>query len=199
MDGSTCTYTSPSVKNQGIRRICDKRKISVSWKIKIRLATASAGATLYQRCHYVHACCAFFMALFSESRRFGSTSLFSTQCPVVIEEDTRTAVARHRLEIWLWKLLDKCHAGLKLPLPHTGVRNIPCHVSRAEEVMRARDTRHTRSIKTNSTVNLSCKPGLDLCGDLVQRLQGVPRTCSFIVLTSSYVQRFCSSHHSNCL
>ena len=42
------------------------------------------------------------------------------------------------------------------------------------------DTHHTRSIKTNSGVDLSRKPGLDLCCDLLQRLQGVvPRTCSF--------------------
>ena len=73
----------------------------------------------------------------------------------------------------------------------TGVWNVLCHISRAEEVMRERDIRHTRSIKTNSAVNLSRKPGLDLCCDLVQHLQGVQRTCwklsIFLVRTLSYV------------
>ena len=32
----------------------------------------------------------------------------------MIEEDTRRAVARHRLEVWLWVLLDKHHPGLQL-------------------------------------------------------------------------------------
>ena len=37
-----------------------------------------------------------------------------------------------------------------------------------------------------SAVNLSRKPGLDLCCDLLQHLQGVPRSCSFykIIRTS---------------
>ena len=43
--------------------------------------------------------------------------------------------------------------------------------------MREGDIHHTRSIKTNSAVNLSRKPGLDLCCDLLQHLQGVLRTC----------------------
>ena len=51
------------------------------------------------------------------TRRFGSTSLLSTSCPVVIEEDPRRAVARHRYEIWLWVLLDKYRAGLQLLPP----------------------------------------------------------------------------------
>ena len=42
---------------------------------------------------------------------------------------------------------------------------------------------HTRATKTNSAVNLSRKPGLDLCCDLLQHLQGVPRTCSFYIIT----------------
>ena len=52
--------------------------------------------------------------------------------------------------------------------------------------MRECDIHHTRSIKTNSAVNLSRKPGLDLCCDLLLRLQGVPRTYSFykIIRTS---------------
>ena len=44
-------------------------------------------------------------------------SLFSTLCPVVIEEDSRRAVARRRLELWLRVLLDKRRAGLQLLLP----------------------------------------------------------------------------------
>ena len=44
--------------------------------------------------------------------------------------------------------------------------------------MRKCDTHHTRSIKPNSAVNLSLIPGLDVCCDVVQHLQGVPRTCS---------------------
>ena len=70
--------SASSVKKQGIGRISDKRKISTSWKTKIQLATASAAATLCQRCHHVWVRCASFMALYSEPRRFGSTSLFST-------------------------------------------------------------------------------------------------------------------------
>ena len=45
--------------------------------------------------------------------------------------------------------------------------------------MRECDIHHTRSIQTNSAVNLSRNPGLDLCCDLLQHLQGVPRTCRF--------------------
>ena len=46
VDESTSTSTSPSVKNQGIERISDKRKIRGSCKIKTQLATASAAATI---------------------------------------------------------------------------------------------------------------------------------------------------------
>ena len=63
-----------------------------------------------------------------------------------------------------------------------------CHIlSRAEEeAMRECDIHDTRSIKTNSDVNLSRQPGLELCRDLLQHLQGVPRTCSFdIVIRTS--------------
>ena len=51
--------------------------------------------------------------------------------------------------------------------------------------MRECDIHHTRSIKTinNSAVNLSRKPGLHLCCDLLQHLQEVPRICSFFVST----------------
>ena len=68
----------------------------------------------------------------------------------------------------------------------TGVWDMLCHIlSRAgEEVMRECDMHHTRAIKTNSGVNLSRKPGLDLCCDLLQHLQRVPCTCSFWVFTS---------------
>ena len=90
VDGSTSTSTSPSVNTQGIGRISDKRKTSVSRKRKTQLALASAAATPYQRCHYVWGRCASFMALFSEPRRFRSTSLCSMQCPVVIEEDSKS-------------------------------------------------------------------------------------------------------------
>ena len=48
-----------------------------------------------------------------------------------------------------------------------------CHIlPRAEEVMIECDIHHTRSIKTNSAVDLSPKPGLDLWCDLLQHLQG---------------------------
>ena len=64
-----------------------------------------------------------------------------------------------------------------------GVWDVLCHaLSRAEEeVMRECDIHHKRAIKTNSAVNLSRKPGLDLCCDLLQHLRGVPRTCSFYI------------------
>ena len=51
--------------------------------------------------------------------------------------------------------------------------------------MRECDVHYARPIKTNSAVNLSRKPGLDLCCDLLQHVQGVPRTC-FLVFTLSY-------------
>ena len=59
-----------------------------------------------------------------------------------------------------------------------------CHVlSRAEgEVMKECNIHHTRAIKIDSAVNLSRKPGLDLCCDLLQHLQGVPRPCSFYII-----------------
>ena len=57
-----------------------------------------------------------------------------------------------------------------------------CHVSRAEGVTRECDIHDTRSIKTNSAVNLSRKPEPDFCCDLLQHLQGVPRTCRFFLI-----------------
>ena len=48
--------------------------------------------------------------------------------------------------------------------------------------MRECDIHHTRSINTNSAVNLSPKVALDLCCDLLQHLRGVPRTCSFYII-----------------
>ena len=56
----------------------------------------------------------------------------------------------------------------------TGVWDVLRHIlSRAEEeVMRECDIHHTRSLKTTSAVNLSRKPGLDVCCDLLQHLQG---------------------------
>ena len=66
----------------------------------------------------------------------------------------------------------------------TGVWDVLCHIWSRAEVMRECDIRHTRAIKTSLGVNLSRKPGLDLCCDLLQHLQGVPRTCSFWVFTS---------------
>ena len=67
---------------------------------------------------------------------------------------------------------------------HRCVKCALSYISRAEEVMTECDIHHTRSIKTNSGVNLSRKPGLDLCCDLLQHLQRVPCTCSFWVFTS---------------
>ena len=59
----------------------------------------------------------------------------------------------------------------------TGVWNVLCHISRAEEkVMRERVAHHTRSIKTNGGVHLSRKPRADLCYILLQHLQGVCTT-----------------------
>ena len=118
----------------------------------------------------------------------------STQCPVVIEEGTRRAVARHRLKVWrltnMFQFLKKYRAGLQLlrqVCEMCFVIQSTRYVSRAEEeVMREEcDIHHTRSIKTNSAVNLGRKPGLDLCCDLLQHVQGVPRTC-FLVFTLSY-------------
>ena len=63
----------------------------------------------------------------------------------------------------------------------TGVWDVLCHIWSRAEVMRECDIRHTRAIKTSLGVNLSRKPGLDLCCDLLQHLQGVPRTCSFYI------------------
>ena len=67
-------------------------------------------------------------------------------------------------------------------------------MSRAEEVMRECDIHPACSIKTtNSAVYLICKPGLDLCCDLLKYLQGVLRACRkkkkqfHLVFTLSYV------------
>ena len=175
------------------------KKIRVSWKIKIQLATASAAATLYQRCHYTWARCASFMALFRNPDALDPRLCLARICPVVIEEDTRRAVARHRSEIWLsvstaWQI-----SRGPATSSTRGVWNVLYHIlSRAEEeVMTECDIHHTRAIKTNSAVNLSRKLGLDLCCDLLQHLQGYHAP---VVFTLSYVNRFCSSHHhSNCL
>ena len=49
------------------------------------------------------------------------------------------------------------------------------------------DVHHTRSMKTNSAVNLSGKPGLDVCCDLLHHLQRVPRTCTFHIIIYTYI------------
>ena len=95
-------------------------------------------------------------------------------CPAVIEKDTRRAVARHRLDIWLRRAWQTSRGPVTSSI--TGVWNVLCHISGAEEVMRECDVHQTPSIKANSAVSLSRKPGLDLCCDLLQHLQGVPRT-----------------------
>ena len=115
--GSTNTFTSPSVKNQGIGRISDKPKISGSGKKKHAHSLLLWIRVLphqYHRCHHVWACCVSCMALFSDPRRLGCTSLLSTYYLVVVEEDTWRAVARHCLEIWLLVLVDKSRAGPQL-------------------------------------------------------------------------------------
>ena len=53
--------------------------------------------------------------------------------------------------------------------------------------MRECGIHHTRSIEINSAVNLSRKPGLDVSCDLLQHLQGVPRTCSFYIIIRTYI------------
>ena len=45
--------------------------------------------------------------------------------------------------------------------------------------MREWDIHDARSIKANSAVDLSREPGLDVCCDLLQHLQGVPRICIY--------------------
>ena len=60
--------------------------------------------------------------------------------------------------------------------------------------MRECGIHHTRVIETNSAVNLSRKPGLDLCCDLLQHLQGVPRTCSFYIIIRTSILLVPSLH-----
>ena len=50
---------------------------------------------------------------------------------------------------------------------------------------------HPSVVLTLFGVHLSRKPGLDLCCDLLQHLQGVPHIRTYLV------HRFCSSHHSS--
>ena len=51
--------------------------------------------------------------------------------------------------------------------------------------MRERDIHHTSAIKTNSAVKSEPQAlgRLDLCCELLQHLQGIPRTCSFCIIT----------------
>ena len=61
-----------------------------------------------------------------------------------------------------------------------------------------RDVHQTRSIKTNSTVNLSRTSGLDLSCDLLQHLHWELRTCTktFQFFCFNIIIRwFCSSHY----
>ena len=71
-------------------------------------------------------------------------------------------------------------------------------LSREKEVMGERDTHHnSRSIETNSAVNLSGKPGMDLSAVTCCNIY---RHYAPVVFTLSHVHRVCSSHHhSNCL
>ena len=55
--------------------------------------------------------------------------------------------------------------------------------------MSERVIHHTRSIRTNSAINLSLKPGLELCCDLLQHLQEVPRTCILFSFDMMYTMR----------
>ena len=62
--------------------------------------------------------------------------------------------------------------GSTISCAHNPSQCLIFDLSRAEEeVMRACDFHHTRSIKTNSAVNLIRKPGLDVCCDLLQQMQ----------------------------
>ena len=58
--------------------------------------------------------------------------------------------------------------------------------------MRECGIHHTRA-KTDSAVNLSRKPGLDVCCDLLQHLQGVRRTCSFYIIIRASILLVLSS------
>ena len=90
-------------------------------KIKIQLAIASAAATTKYSVYTsgVTTCELVVLPSWHCFRNPDALdpSLFSTLCPVVIEEDSRRAVARRRLELWLRVLLDKRRAGLQLLLP----------------------------------------------------------------------------------
>ena len=56
---------------------------------------------------------------------------------------------------------------------------------RRDHSRQARPDSTKRAIKTSLDVNLSRKPGLDLCCDLLQHLQGVPRT--YLQFLSFYI------------
>ena len=93
----------------------------------------------------------------------------------------------------LWVLLDKYRAGLQL-LPQVCevcfVKNIKSRKS--DQRMWYSPYIHTRFIKTNSGVNLSRKPGLDICCDLPQHLQGVPRTGTVLPVVFEFLHRILS-------
>ena len=176
MDGCTITSTSPSVKNQVIGRISDKRKISGVWKIKTQLATARAAAAIPVGLLSVSLLC------FLHDIVFGTQTLWirvflclARNVWYWLRKTPEELLQLHRLEIWLWELLDKHRADLKLLPPQVCEMCFVIYISRAEQVIRECDI-HPRSIKTNSAVNLSRKPGLDLCSDLLKHLQGLIRT-----------------------
>ena len=115
----------------------------------------------------------------------------NTRYPVVIEEDTRRAVARHRLEIWLWVLLDNYRAGLQLLLPQ--VCEI-CLVIYQEQNKWWDNMIFTIRVLSRLTALLTWAASLGWTfAVLLQHLQGILRTCSkkiqflFLFLTlSSY-------------
>ena len=180
MDGCSSTSTSsPWVKNQGIGRTSDKRKINGSWKIKPQPTAATAAAATPAVSLSVRLSC------FHSCHYFGTQTLWIHV--FVYDLMSGSGWGRH------WKICCKTPRGNLAEnvawqiscgpaTSTTRVWNVLFHISRAEQVMWGRDMNQTRSIKSNSAVNPSRKPGMDLCCDLLQHLQGVPRTCSFYII-----------------
>ena len=134
---------------------------------------------LYQRCHCVSLLC-FLHGIVFETQTLWIDVLFRTQCPVVIEEDTRRAVARHRSEVWLWVLFDQYRAGMELLLPQVCEM---CFVIYREQKKCWENLIFTIRVLSRLTALLTWAASLGwTCCDLLQHVQGVPRTCSFYVI-----------------
>ena len=186
MDAFSSTSTSPSVNNQGIGRISDKRKISDSWKKNGLLLQVLLH--LCRRCHEVWSLLCFLHGIVFRTQTLG----IHVFAPYVM---SGSDWGRHSKSCCKTPLgnLDVSTASPVSRGPATSsttdVWNVFCQISRAEKVMRECDIHHTRSVRTLTWVaSLDSTSAVTWCN--IYRDYHVPTSIFYVIL--SYGNRVCS-------